>query len=168
MLKVLWQSKSAASFPVKDKHGVNKHHIIRKSHDATQWKMGAFHSTKNSGLTFRNFHMSNGTVFTTLPDRSRSVPTWAHFTWQNAEGSWQSSCFKRRKLLHRNKFNRYRIKKSSLIFTSPTQTPFSRDESNLRTFLAVKYAREVCKQSEVNLRKFGTISPYFPENQVIT
>ena len=35
---------------------------------------GAFHSTKISGLTLRNFHMSNGTVFFTSPDRSRSIP----------------------------------------------------------------------------------------------
>ena len=41
----------------------------------------------------------------------------------------------------------------------PTQTPFSRDESDLRTFLVGKYARELCKQSKVNLRKFGTTSP---------
>ena len=32
---------------------------------------GAFHST---GLNFRNFRMSNGTVFSTRPDRSRSIP----------------------------------------------------------------------------------------------
>ena len=50
---------------------------------------------------------------------------------------------------------------SSSIFTCPTQTPFSRDESNLRTFLMGKYAREVCKQSELNLRKFETTSPQF-------
>lgn len=54
---------------------------------------GAFHSTKNSGLNFQNFRMSNGTVFSTRPDRSRSIPVWAHFppriTRQNAEGSWQ-------------------------------------------------------------------------------
>ena len=42
-----------------------------------------------------------------------------------------------------------------------TDSPFSRDESNLRTFLVGKYAWEVCKQSELNLRKFGTTSPQF-------
>ena len=118
---------------------------------------GAFHSTKISGLTFQNFHMSNVTVFSTTLDRSRSIPAWAHFTRQNAEGSWKSGCFKRRKLLHGEKFNTC---SKFLIFTWPTQTPFSRD-SNLRTFLVGKYAREVCKQSEINLRKFGTTSPQF-------
>ena len=38
------------------------------------YSKGAFHSTKISGLTFRNFHTSNGTVFSTSPDRSRSIP----------------------------------------------------------------------------------------------
>ena len=104
----------------------------------------AFHSTKISGLTFR------------IPlRRTDLVP---HFTRQNAEGSWKSGCFKHRKLLPRNKFNTYKILP---IFTWPSQTPFSRDESNLRTFLVGKYAREVCKQSELNLRKFGTTSPQF-------
>ena len=27
---------------------------------------------------FRNFRMSNGTVFSTRPDRSRSIPSWTH------------------------------------------------------------------------------------------
>ena len=54
-------------------------------------------------LTFPNFHMSNGTVFSTTPDRSRSIPAWAHFSPQNAEGWWKSSCFKRHKLLHEKK-----------------------------------------------------------------
>jgi len=35
MLTVLWEPKSAVSFPLKDKHAVNEHHVIR-SHDATQ------------------------------------------------------------------------------------------------------------------------------------
>ena len=35
---------------------------------------GAFHSTKISGLHYRNFRMSNGTVFSTRPDRSCSIP----------------------------------------------------------------------------------------------
>ena len=73
------------------------------------------------------------------------------------------SCFIEINLTHTG------IQNSSLIFTWPTQTPFSRDESNLRTFLVGKYAREVCKQSELNLRKFGTTSPQFsPENQILT
>ena len=35
---VLWQRKSAVSFPLEDKHVVNKHHVIRKSLDAIQKK----------------------------------------------------------------------------------------------------------------------------------
>ena len=50
---------------------------------------GAFPSTKNSGLNYRNFRMPNGTVNSTRPDRSRSIPAWEHlppiFTGQNAE-----------------------------------------------------------------------------------
>ena len=45
MLTVLWQTKSTVSFLLEDKHVENEHHIIRKSHDATQKKMssrGAF------------------------------------------------------------------------------------------------------------------------------
>ena len=43
--------------------------------DTRLWKTkGAFHSTKNSGLNFRNFRMWNGTVFSTRPDRSSSIP----------------------------------------------------------------------------------------------
>ena len=40
--------KRAVSFPLEDKHVVNEHHVIRKSHDATQKKMssrGAFQCT---------------------------------------------------------------------------------------------------------------------------
>ena len=38
--------KKGVSFPLEDKHIVNEHHVIRKSHDATEKKMssrGAFH-----------------------------------------------------------------------------------------------------------------------------
>ena len=45
MLTVLWQTKSTVSFHLEDKHVENEHHVIRKSHDATQKKMssrGAF------------------------------------------------------------------------------------------------------------------------------
>ena len=38
MLTVPWQTKSTVSFLHGDKHGVNEHHVIRKSHDATQKK----------------------------------------------------------------------------------------------------------------------------------
>ena len=40
--------KRAVSFPLEDKHFVNEHHVIRKSHDATQKNMsscGAFQCT---------------------------------------------------------------------------------------------------------------------------
>ena len=40
--------KGPVSFPLEDKHVVNEHHVIRKSHDATQKNMsssGAFQRT---------------------------------------------------------------------------------------------------------------------------
>ena len=74
---------------------------------------------------------------------------------KNAEGSWKSGCFKHRKLLPRNIFNTYKILPQYL----PDRV--KHHESNLRTFLVGKYAREVCKQRELNLRKFGTTSPQF-------
>ena len=43
MLTVLWQT--TVCFPLEDEHVVNEHHVIRKSHNATQVKMrsrGAF------------------------------------------------------------------------------------------------------------------------------
>ena len=80
---------------------------------------GAFHSTKNSGLNFRNFRISNGTVFSTRLVRSRSIPAWAHFspriTRENAEGSWWSGCLECRKLLHVEKFKTHSEFNSSLI-----------------------------------------------------
>ena len=96
--------------------------------------MGAFHSTKNSGFNFRNFRMSNRTVFSTRPDRSRSIPAWAHFppriTRENAEGSWWSGCLKCRiKLLHLKVYHIFRIQ---LVLDSY--------ERNLRTFLPGEYA----------------------------
>ena len=47
-LTVLWQTKSTVSFLLEDKHVVNEHHVMRKSHDATQKNMssrGAFQCT---------------------------------------------------------------------------------------------------------------------------
>ena len=54
-LDVLHTMKSVISFPLEDKHVVNKHHVIRKSHDATHkknalmsgahWARGAFQCT---------------------------------------------------------------------------------------------------------------------------
>ena len=38
MLTVLWQTKTTISFPLEDKHVVNEHHAVRKSHDATHKK----------------------------------------------------------------------------------------------------------------------------------
>ena len=38
ILTFLWPTKSMVSFLDKDKHAVNEHHIIQKSHDATQKK----------------------------------------------------------------------------------------------------------------------------------
>ena len=48
MPTVLWQTKSTVSFLLEDKHVANEHHVIRKSHDATQKKVssrGAFRCT---------------------------------------------------------------------------------------------------------------------------
>ena len=39
----------------------------------------ALRHSEISGLNFPNFRMSNGTVFSNWPDRSRSIPAWAHF-----------------------------------------------------------------------------------------
>ena len=42
---VFLDAQSAVTFTFKDKHVVNEHHVIRKSHDATQKKLssrGAF------------------------------------------------------------------------------------------------------------------------------
>ena len=38
MLTVLWQTKNTVSFLLEDRHVVNEHYVIRKSHDATQKK----------------------------------------------------------------------------------------------------------------------------------
>jgi len=38
MLTVLWHTQSAVSFPLEDKHVVNEHHVIRKSHNPTHKK----------------------------------------------------------------------------------------------------------------------------------
>ena len=123
--------------------------------------MGAFHSTKNSGLTFRNFHMSNGTVFSTAPDRSRSIPARAHFTRQNAEGSWKSGYFKRRKPLHRNKFNTYRYAKFFLdIYLIDSNTIFAWWEQ-LANFSRGKVCPGSMQTERTKPRKFGTISPQF-------
>ena len=35
---MLWQTKSTVSSLLEDKHVVNEHHVMRKSHDATQKK----------------------------------------------------------------------------------------------------------------------------------
>ena len=45
---ILLDVKRPASFPLEDKHVVKEHHVVQKSHDATQKKMsshGAFQCT---------------------------------------------------------------------------------------------------------------------------
>ena len=120
---------------------------------------GAFHSNKNSGLNFRNFRMPNGTVFFTRPDLSRLIPAWAHFpprfTRQNAKGLWWSGCPKCH--IH-NYFGR------TLSWYLPTQTPFSCDERNLRTFLPGEYANWAncpTRNSEQTVHNFA-------ENQILS
>ena len=109
--------------------------------------MDAFHSTKNSVLNFRNFRMSNGTVFSTRPDRSRSFLAPPRITRENAEGSRWSGCLKCCKLLYVEKFNTHSEFNSSLIFIWEKLTNFSRGR--------------VCKPGELTHRKFGTTSPQF-------
>ena len=46
--------------------------------------VGAFNPTEIPGLNFRNFRMSNGTVFSTRPDRSRFLFPLEHITHQNS------------------------------------------------------------------------------------
>ena len=77
--------------------------------------MCAFHSTKNSGLNFPNFRMSNGTVFSTRPNRSCSIPAWAHFP-PRITTVLLDKMLKDRKLLHVEKFNTHSEFNSSLIF----------------------------------------------------
>ena len=49
MLTVLWQTKTTISFPLEDKHVVNEHHAVRKSHDTTHknnvptWCISMYH-----------------------------------------------------------------------------------------------------------------------------
>ena len=41
--------------------------------------LGAFHSTKNSGMKFRVFHVTNGTVFSGWFEPSRPSPSRTNF-----------------------------------------------------------------------------------------
>ena len=41
MLTVLWQTKTMISFPLEDKHVVNEHHTVRKSHTRHTRKMSS-------------------------------------------------------------------------------------------------------------------------------
>ena len=88
--------------------------------------VGAFHSTKNSGLTFRIFVCRMERYF---PQRRTDLvpfPLEHILLDKNAEGSWKSGCFKRRKLLHRNKFNTYRYSKFFLnIYLTDSNTIFA-------------------------------------------
>ena len=92
---------------------------------------GSAGGTKNPGLNLRNFRMLNATVFSTRPNRSCSIPAWAHFppriTRENAAGSWWSGCLKCRiKLLRVEKFKKHSEFNSSLIFMRETYELFSR------------------------------------------
>ena len=105
---------------------------------------GTFHLTKNPGLNFRNFRMLNGTVFSTRPNRSWSIPAWAHFppriARENAAGSWWSGCLKCRiKLLRVEKFKKHSEFNSSWYLWEKL-TNFSRER--------------VCKPGELTHRKF--------------
>ena len=98
-------------------------------------------------------------VFFTRPDLSRPIPAWAHFpprfTRQNAKGLWWSGCPKCH--IH-NYFRR------TLSWYLPTQTPFSCDERNLRTFLPGEYA------NRANWPTGNSEQPVhnFAENQILT
>ena len=109
---------------------------------------------------FPKFRMSNGTVFSTRPDRSRSVPAWAHFpqriTRENAEGSLWSGSLKCRKLLHVEKFNTHSEFNSSLIFMRGTKRKWGVLEK-LTNFSR----RRVYKPGKLTHRKFWTNSPQF-------
>ena len=41
MLTLLWQTKTTISFPLEDKHVVNEHHTVRKSHKRHTRKMSS-------------------------------------------------------------------------------------------------------------------------------
>ena len=48
MIRTNLYAKCSVSFPLEDKHVVNEHHVIRKSHDATQknartWCISMYH-----------------------------------------------------------------------------------------------------------------------------
>ena len=98
-------------------------------------------------------------VFFTRPDLSRHIPAWAHFpsrfTRQNAKGLWWGGCPKCH--IH-NYFRR------TLSWYLPTQTPFSCDERNLRTFLPGEYA------NRANWPTGNSEQPVhnFAENQILT
>ena len=135
---------------------------------------GVFHLTKNSGLNFQNFGMSNGTVFfyqASQPNQSHSIPAWAHFppriTWQNAEGLWWSGCVKCRKLLHVEKFNTHSEFNSFLIFTWLTQSCVMRKTNEL-------YFRESMQTGRTDPQEiqndqstiFQEIRSFFVENRL--
>ena len=106
--------------------------------------------------------MSTGTVFSTRPDRSRSIPAWAHFsprvTRQNAERSWWSGRLKCSTLLQIEKFNTHSEFNSSLIFTWPTQTCAMRETYEL-------FSREVMQTGRTDpqeIRKFRSTFWVYP------
>ena len=73
-------------------------------------------------------------------DLVNSIPAGVHFTRQNAEGSWKSGCFKRRKVLHRNKFNKYRYSK---FFLNIYLTQMEQEISGISKFQRKGQPREV-------------------------
>ena len=94
---------------------------------------------------FPNFHMLNGTVFSARPERSHSIPAWAHFlpriTQQNAKGSWWSDSLKCSKLLHVEKLTR--IQNSTLPWYLLDQTRHVRWEELTNFPCGREYANRV-------------------------
>ena len=113
--------------------------LCNQAHYSPSERLGTRHERTGFGTPrarsiwpkFRNFRMLNGTVFSTRPNRSCPIPTWAHFppriTRENAAGSWWSGCLKCRiKLLRVEKFKKHSEFNSSLIFMRETYELFSR------------------------------------------
>ena len=109
------------------------------------------------------FIMSNGTVFSNLVPFPFDHSLLGKMLKDHGKVANYvlSGCFKCRKLLHINKFNTYWYSKFFFnIYLTDSNTIYVWWEQ-LGTFLVEKCAWEVCKQSELSLRKFGTTSPQF-------
>ena len=100
--------------------------------------------------------MSNGMVFLTLLDRFHSIPAWAHFTPQNADGSWWSGRLKFPKLIKVNKFDTHSHCLRELFIDIYLIDP------NFQLFHVMRENWRVCKPGELTHREFGTTSPQFP------